>query len=185
MRAPRPTPRPALVEWGIRGVAVLGGMALVKALRPVAREAALPDEAAASDNTETAGRGQPGTPPTVQARKAGHETRDLNGRTLAVLVAGLGGTVAAVIALMVGLMGYFDHTISAAAPSYTAQQTAAIAPPPPNLQNAPLADIARLHEREEKLLENYAWIDPAHTRARVPIERAMALMVGRKLDAAP
>ncbi len=177
--SPNPRPRPALVSWAARAAVLLGGVALLNLLRPV------PPGVAETDPTEATGRGNPATPPSYRARKAGHETRDLGGRTLTLLVAGLGATVACVIGLMVMLMGYFDHARSAGAPHYTAQQTATIVPPPPNLQAAPLADIAQLHAREEKLLEHYAWIDPNHTRARVPIERAMALTVGRSLDAAP
>ncbi len=176
---PNPRPRPALLSWAARAGVLLGGMALLNLLRPV--QPGIAD----LDPTEVTGRGQPATPPSYRARQAGHETRDLGGGTLTLLVAGLGATVACVIGLMVVLMGYFDHARSAAAPHYTAQQTAVIVPPPPNLQNAPLTDIAQLHEREEKLLEHYAWIDPDHTRARVPIERAMALTVGRSLDATP
>ena len=117
------------------------------------------------------------------ARAAGHETRDLSGGTLALLVAGLGGTAACVIALMVGLMTYLDHSRNAAESKFTTQQTTAL--PPPNLQAAPLSDIADLHQREENLLAHYAWIDPGHTRARVPVARAMTLMVGRRLDDPP
>jgi hypothetical protein len=174
-----PRPRPALVSWATRAGVLLGGVALLNLLRPVQ------PGIAESDPTEAMGRGQPATPPSYRARQAGHETRDLGGRTLTLLVAGLGATVACVIGLMVVLMGFFVHARNAAAPHYTAQQTAVIVPPAPNLQAAPLADIAQLHEREEKLLEHYAWIDSNHTRARVPIERAMALIVGRSLDAAP
>lgn len=181
MRAPSPVPRPrpVLVDWAARAAVVVGGVLLLNFLRPA------PHEAMEADDTEALGRGQPSTPPSTRARAAGHETRDLSGRTLTLLVAGLGGGVACVIAVMIGLMGYFDHSRNAAAPPYTAQQTASITPPVPNLQATPLVDIAQLHQREDKLLYNYAWIDPARTRARVPIARAMALTVGRKLDAAP
>lgn len=181
MRAPsrNPRQRPALVSWAARAAVLLGGVALLNFLRPA------PPGVAEADPTQATGRGQPAAPPSYRARQAGHETRDLGGHTLTLLVAGLGASVACVIGLMVVLMGYFDHVRSAAAPHYTAQQTAIIVPPAPNLQAAPLVDIAQLHEREEKLLEHYAWIDPGHTRARVPIERAMALTVGRSLDAVP
>lgn len=181
MRTPslNPRPRPALVSWAGRAAVLLGGVALLNFLRPA------PSGVIEADPTEAIGRGQPATPPSYRARKAGHETRDLGGRTLTLLLAGLGAAVACVIGLMVVLMGYFDHTRSAAAPHYTAQQTAVIVPPAPNLQATPLVDIAQLHEREEKLLEHYAWINPNHTRARVPIERAMALTLGHSLDAAP
>ncbi len=187
MRAPRLAS--LLANWAARASVVLGGVALLDFVAP--RPAAEPAAANAApagkpaDDTAKLGRGQPDTPPTARARAAGHETRDLSGGTLALLVAGLGGTAAGVIALMIGVMSYLDHSQRASEPQFTAQQTTAIVPPPPNLQAAPLSDIADLHQREESLLANYAWINPGHTRARVPVARAMAVMVGRRLDDPP
>jgi hypothetical protein len=48
-----------------------------------------------------------------------------------------------------------------------------------------LQDIAAERRREADLLNSYAWIDAAHTRARIPIDRAMALMIGQPLDPPP
>jgi hypothetical protein len=41
-------------------------------------------------------------------------------------------------------------------------------------------DVADLHAREDLLLDNYSWADAAHTKVRIPIERAMELLVERK-----
>jgi len=46
-------------------------------------------------------------------------------------------------------------------------------------------DVADLHVREDLLLENYSWADPAHTKVRIPIERAMELIAQRGLPVAP
>jgi hypothetical protein len=46
-------------------------------------------------------------------------------------------------------------------------------------------DVADLHERENLLLENYTWVDASHTRVRIPIERAMQLMVQYGIQVAP
>ncbi len=46
-------------------------------------------------------------------------------------------------------------------------------------------DVADLHAREDLLLENYSWVDPAHTKVRIPIERAMELIAQRGLPVAP
>jgi len=46
-------------------------------------------------------------------------------------------------------------------------------------------DVADLHAREDLLLDNYSWADPAHTKVRIPIERAMELLVQRGLPVAP
>jgi hypothetical protein len=46
-------------------------------------------------------------------------------------------------------------------------------------------DVADLHAREDLLLNNYTWADPAHTKVRIPIERAMELIAQRGLPVAP
>jgi hypothetical protein len=46
-------------------------------------------------------------------------------------------------------------------------------------------DIADLHTREDLLLDNYSWIDRSKGTLRIPIERAMELIVERGLPVAP
>jgi hypothetical protein len=46
-------------------------------------------------------------------------------------------------------------------------------------------DVADLHAREDLLLDNYSWIDDAHTKVRIPIERAMELIAQQGLPVAP
>ena len=42
-------------------------------------------------------------------------------------------------------------------------------------------DVADLHAREDMLLDNYSWVDPAHTKVRIPIERAMELIAAARV----
>lgn len=46
-------------------------------------------------------------------------------------------------------------------------------------------DVADLHQRENLLLDNYTWVDAAHTKVRIPIERAMELIAQRGIAVAP
>ena len=46
-------------------------------------------------------------------------------------------------------------------------------------------DVATLHAREDLLLDNYSWADSAHSKVRIPIERAMELIAQRGLPVAP
>ena len=46
-------------------------------------------------------------------------------------------------------------------------------------------EIADIHAREDLLLDNYSWADPAHDKVRIPIEEAMALVAKRGLPVAP
>ena len=77
------------------------------------------------------------------------------------------------------------HRVEAGQPPLTAQQGAAITPPGPPLQSDPFRDIGALRERETRLLTTYAWLDADRRRARIPIARAQALVVGRPLDPGP
>jgi hypothetical protein len=45
-------------------------------------------------------------------------------------------------------------------------------------------DVADLHAREDLLLDNYSWADDAHSKVRIPIERAMELLAQRGLPVA-
>ena len=45
-------------------------------------------------------------------------------------------------------------------------------------------EIADLHAKEDLLLENYTWIDQPHGKVRIPIERAMELIVQQGLPVA-
>ena len=47
----------------------------------------------------------------------------------------------------------------------------------PRLQPTPERDFPPFHEEKERLLHEYAWVDRSHGVVRIPIERAMALLV--------
>lgn len=50
-------------------------------------------------------------------------------------------------------------------------------PPSPNLQTDPASELAEARSEEETILGTYEWNDEARTSARVPIERAMELLL--------
>jgi hypothetical protein len=55
--------------------------------------------------------------------------------------------------------------------------------PLPRLQNQPFKDLYELREGEMKRLESYAWQDKGEGVTRIPIERAMELVVEKGLPA--
>ncbi|SDA25506.1 hypothetical protein SAMN02799622_03656 [Methylobacterium sp. UNC378MF] len=114
----------------------------------------------------------------------GHETSDVNVRNTALVMAGLALTALAVIGTMVWMMATFTASQRRALPALTPQQTTRLVPPPPNLQADPYADLDRERAAAEAHLSGYGYRDEARTRARIPIGRAMDLVVGRSLDAA-
>ena len=130
------------------------------------------------DETATAG-------PDAGSLAAGYETHDMDAAGLARIIAGFAVTVAAAIGLMFWMIGFFVDRDLASRPPLTAQEQARIEPPGPQLQVHPFKDIATLRVREDRLLGSYAWLAPDHKQARIPIDRAMALVIGRPLDPDP
>lgn len=141
-----------------------------------------PDAAAGSG---VVGRGRPAAPPTAAALKDGHETRDADPRTVALIMVVGVSTIAASITGLFLLLGFLHTRDAQRAPPLTAQQRADIAPPGPPLQSSPQYDLASLGATEAEKLRGYHWLDANHHRARIPIERAMAIVIGRSLDPTP
>ena len=182
MHPPRRQRAGQAAGWAARAAMLFGGVTLAMrfGLPAPASKAAV-----AEPFGEQTGHGNPGEPPSRQARLAHHETVDMSGRLMLRLVAGLGLVMALMIVGMVGLQRVMRSRADNAHPPVTAEQLVQPSPPSPNLQAAPVPELAALHARESRLLDGYAWITPDHARARIPIGRAMTLIVGRKLDAAP
>ena len=53
--------------------------------------------------------------------------------------------------------------------------------PSPHLQMSPPAEMAAFRAHEEQELTNYGWIDRSNGIVRIPIERAMELLLARGL----
>jgi hypothetical protein len=53
--------------------------------------------------------------------------------------------------------------------------------PAPNLQINPHDDLMALRAREDAELNTYGWVDRSHGVVRIPIERAMDLIIARGL----
>jgi hypothetical protein len=53
-------------------------------------------------------------------------------------------------------------------------------PPGPNLEADPSESLAKLHEREDSVLNGYGWTDSARGIARVPVARAMELYLEKE-----
>ena len=105
--------------------------------------------------------------------------RDLNIR--AVVLTGIALAVATALAavvswwLSVGLRGLLEARDPAPPVLLEARQPHL--PPSPNLQTDPEGELAGLRAAEDQALRTYAWSDDARTAARVPIERAMDLLL--------
>lgn len=112
----------------------------------------------------------------LRPNDATHETADIDGKRVWETAAVLAGTIV--------LVGFMAAGTIALVGSMVGRPLVPINPPPtqmpsPPLQSAPSLDLAALRAEKHALLSQYAWIDRAHGVVRVPIERAMALLVAR------
>ena len=71
----------------------------------------------------------------------------------------------------------YEESLDPAPPALEAAR-AAYEPPGPRLQARPEEEMATLRAGEDAILDTYAWEDEAGGIARVPIERAITIMVG-------
>jgi hypothetical protein len=83
---------------------------------------------------------------------------------------------------MRGLFGYFSATqnLGPAASPFDSSRTL---PPAPRLQVKPVADLDQVRAAQEELLNSYGWADKATGTVRVPIDRAMDMLIERPLPA--
>jgi hypothetical protein len=108
-----------------------------------------------------------------------HESSDVRIRPVAVFVFGLFLSVVAVLAAMAGLYRYFaTHQPQPDIPPSPLVRTHQT-PPNPRLQAVPAAEMRALRAHEERALSSYGWVDRSTGVVRIPIERAMDLMVQR------
>ncbi len=115
------------------------------------------------------------------AKQRGHETRDLNVRAVSWFALGLVMAFVVISAAVIGLYKLFEHRQpSPDAPSRIALQPHMIAPQP-ELQTAPAADLRRFQASENQKLHSSGWVDQSAGIIRIPIERAMDLIVQRGL----
>ncbi len=117
------------------------------------------------------------------ATGAGHETRDIDVRPIAV--AGVALAVVMVVAavlvwVMLGYLKTYQARVSPPA-SPLAAEYGRKEPPEPRLQTLPIADLQSLHAAEDAALHGYGWVDRGTGAVRIPIARALELVAQRGL----
>jgi len=113
--------------------------------------------------------------------EGGYERRDLSIRLIWGFLAGLLVTLIAVLLLMGWLFGYFQASQARReAPPSPLTETRQV-PPGPMLQVTPQQDLKAMRSQEDALLHSYGWVDQKAGIVRIPIDRAMQLLVERGL----
>jgi hypothetical protein len=118
------------------------------------------------------------TPGPVETPHGGHEERDVSVGRVFAAVAGVGAVIVLTFVAMRGLLAGYEARPGTEAPRLAAEY-GRTAPPEPRLQTNPREDLRRLHEQEDALLNGWAWVDRSAGTARIPIDRAMALLAER------
>jgi hypothetical protein len=111
-----------------------------------------------------------------------HETSDVNIRAIFGFAIGLTVTTIVVAFAVWVLFQYFNareaRTVFVEYP--LASQESRV-PPEPRLQTNPREDLGNLRAREDQALTSYGWVDKNAGVVRIPIDRAMQLIVERGL----
>lgn len=121
------------------------------------------------------------TNPPPEVLHAGHETRDVNIRALLWLAI---GTIAGVILVSAGLwllLRQYQATAKRSEPPVSPLAGKKFDPPGPRLQNTPILDYENFRNQQEQGLTTYAWIDKEKGVVRIPVSRAMDLILERGL----
>ena len=114
--------------------------------------------------------------------RRGHETRDVNIRRL------LGFGAALIVLIMAGLLAsegvlhYFEVRQPLGPPASPFENVRTL-PPAPRLQVAPVEDLAHYQAAQASALNSYGWVDQKAGVVRIPIDRAMDLLLERGLPA--
>jgi hypothetical protein len=114
-----------------------------------------------------------------------HEHRDVNVFALGKFAIGLVIVAIACIGLVAGIFQYLLNREGGPplsrmeAPAQDARQL----PPEPRLEETPSLDLQEMRAAEQKLLTTYGWLDESAGIVRLPIDRAMDLVVQRGLPA--
>jgi hypothetical protein len=130
----------------------------------------------------------PNSAPTQSSEPAnpGYETRDANVRGVLFFVAGLMAVLIASYFVLTIWYRALERDSARIDASATEQQPASVATPQPYFpypreQVSPSADLQAFRARENAKLNSYGWIDEKSGVVRVPIERAMDLLLKKGL----
>lgn len=116
------------------------------------------------------------------APSPGYERSDASPQSLLKFGIGLFLILAACILGMRWMFSYFAHVQQLGAPA-SPFENARVLPPEPRLQVHPKLDLEKYLDAENRTLTTYGWVDKQNGVVRIPIDRAMDLLLERGLPA--
>ncbi len=118
-----------------------------------------------------------------QGTTPAYETRDADVRVVFRFLVVLGLALTFTLVLCWGLFRYFSATEAEPNPASPFAETRQL-PSRPQLQVNPREDWLKFHAAQQQALESYAWEDREGGTVRVPIERAMDLLLEKGVPVA-
>ena len=121
------------------------------------------------------------TPPGAQ-----HEHTDIDTSVGYKFALWLAVAMAISVVIVYGVFWFFEGQTKGAdatAQKYPLAVGQAKTPPLPNLQTQPFKDVYLLRKHEAEKLESYGWVDKEGGVTRLPIDRAMEVLLQRGLPA--
>jgi hypothetical protein len=107
----------------------------------------------------------------------GYETSDVRPARVVLVGSALGAGAGLIALLLLGVVRLLEIEVTKPAPGPLALIDRV--PPEPRLQAEPALDLEELQAREALILESYGWVDREAGVARIPLSRAVALLVER------
>jgi hypothetical protein len=116
------------------------------------------------------------------APSPGYERSDASPKSLLKFGIGLFLVLVACILGMRWMFFYFAH-VQKLGPPASPFENARVLPPQPRLQVHPRLDLEKYLDAENRTLTTYGWVDKQNGVVRIPIDRAMDLLLERGLPA--
>lgn len=114
----------------------------------------------------------------------GYERSDADVRSLSRFGVSLALLIALVMWGMVHTYNFFAKRESLGPPASPFENQRQL-PPPPHLQPQPATDLKRYCEIEQQELTTYGWVDQQNGVVRIPVDRAMEMVLQKGLPARP
>ena len=109
-----------------------------------------------------------------------HETTDASISALVKFSIGLFLLIVVALVGMQWMFNYFRNTQQLGPPASPFAESQA-SPPGPRLQVDPAQDLKQLRQGEDDKLNSYGWVDQKAAIARIPVDRAMDLLIQKGL----
>src|SRR5689334_23020836 len=117
-----------------------------------------------------------------------HEESDINVRAIITFVVVLTVICLGIQVAMFGLFALFDKIEDKTQPqtSPLTRPAAQVSDfPAPSLQTTPWTDLRKLRGSEAEYLHSYGWVDESAGIARIPIDKAKAMLLQKGLPVRP